>query len=557
MNYKSTISLILISMTSVSCATSIKWTGDISSHKENYLKEYKKFRSELCQKSDEKTFQERLKAYRGTGYWIPELNGEVDTDTIKELLPEIENKLKWIKSQKSLVSSKKKWPKDQVTLSIRKTLKELLELKKSELSNDENFKTKSRQASLKLIAKLKEDYQKLTQEYSFFTSYKFPMDHLKNRKVHDVYRESEKPEDKKKANYAFFYRKIHEDGTYYQNHTSPDLYLRTTLDTVYFEIREHGFFLTEEARYDLDFVLDKIDSEMGKGKDKILERLSEWEKRTQEGFEFYSSLTKVENAAKSHELIQNHMKASRALKEFVYQKEALVYKYWHPKNELMKAIFVLETILLNEVGPVDGKDALERIDVSKVVMNRLDKPKYLRIGESEFLYPYLVKEVTKKDIKEERWLNALFKQGEFSFSYYYIPGVVNIFCPDEAPSAKKLREENVEIALRALKDEPGVFTPTRYFSRASMVGRIHMDTVWDNYSAYPERAGLLANEQSLLREKFSSGDYVFLYTFKDPVGESYQVIKVDGKTFVYRQHEGQMIFYNYRNPHFFRYFSKR
>lgn len=544
-------------MTSVSCATSIKWTGDISSHKANYLKEYKKFRSELCQKSDEKTFQERLKAYRGTGYWIPELNGEVDTDTIKELLPEIESKLKWIKSQKSLVSSKKKWPKDQVTLSIRKTLKELLELKKSELSNDENFKTKSRQASLKLIAKLKEDYQKLTQEYSFFTSYKFPMDHLKNRKVHDVYRESEKPEDKKKANYAFFYRKIHEDGTYYQNHTSPDLYLRTTLDTVYFEIREHGFFLTEEARYDLDFVLDKIDSEMSKGKDKILERLSEWEKRTQEGFEFYSSLTKVENAAKSHELIQNHMKASRALKEFVYQKEALVYKYWHPKNELMKAIFVLETILLNEVGPVDGKDALERIDVSKVVMNRLDKPKYLRIGESEFLYPYLVKEVTKKDIKEERWLNALFKQGEFSFSYYYIPGVVNIFCPDEAPSAKKLREENVEIALRALKDEPGVFTPTRYFSRASMVGRIHMDTVWDNYSAYPERAGLLANEQSLLREKFSSGDYVFLYTFKDPVGESYQVIKVDGKTFVYRQHEGQMIFYNYRNPHFFRYFSKR
>ena len=281
MNYKSTISLILISMTSVSCATSIKWTGDISSHKENYLKEYKKFRSELCQKSDEKTFQERLKAYRGTGYWIPELNGEVDTDTIKELLPEIESKLKWIKSQKSLVSSKKKWPKDQVTLSIRKTLKELLELKKSELSNDENFKTKSRQASLKLIAKLKEDYQKLTQEYSFFTSYKFPMDHLKNRKVHDVYRESEKPEDKKKANYAFFYRKIHEDGTYYQNHTSPDLYLRTTLDTVYFEIREHGFFLTEEARYDLDFVLYKIDSEMSKGKDKILERLSEWEKRTQ------------------------------------------------------------------------------------------------------------------------------------------------------------------------------------------------------------------------------------------------------------------------------------
>ncbi|MFY7993997.1 MAG: hypothetical protein ACOVP4_11935 [Bacteriovoracaceae bacterium] len=556
MNFKSTISLILLSVTSVSCATSIKWTGDIASHKADYLKEYKKFRAELCSKNDELKFQEKLKAYRGTGYWIPEYGGEVDKETIKELLPEIEQKLAWIKSQKSIVKTKA-WPKKSVTLKLRSIQKELLDLKKDELSDDEELKTKSRQASLKLLTEMKREYDKLTSDLSFLTNYKFPMDHLKNRKIHDVYKESLKPEDKKKANYAFFYRKIHEDGAYNKDHTSPDLYLRTTLDTVYFELREHGFFQTEDARYDLEFVLDKIESELARGKDRALERLTEWEKRVQEGYEFYSSLTKPENEKKSSELIKNYMKASLALKDFVYEKEAEVYKYWYSRNELMKAVYVLETILLNEVGPVDGKDALERIDVSKVVMNRLDKPKYLTISESELIYPYLIKKMSKKEIKDGKWLNALFKQGEFSFSYYYIPGVVNIFCPDEATSARRLRDENIEIALRALKDEPGAFTPTRYFSRASMVGRIHMETIWDNYGPYPERAGLLATEQESLRESFKKGDYLYLYSFTDPVGEIYQVLKFNERTFALKEAAGQQVFYNYRNPHLFRYFTKR
>ncbi len=556
MNYKSTISLILLSLSTVSCATSIKWTGDLASHKADYLKEYKKFRTQMCSKTDEKKFQDKLKAYRGTGYWIPEYGGEIDVTTIKDLLPEIEQKLVWIKEQK-IRTAKMKWPKKTGTDKLRKIQRDLLNLKKNELSSDEALKKKSRTESLKLITSLKNEYEKLTTKYVFLTNYKFPMDHLKNRKINDVYRDSTVPEDKKKANYAFFYRKIHEDGAYDKDHTSPDLYLRTTLDTVYFELREHGFFLTEDARYDLDFVLDKIDSEINKGQKRIVDRFSEWEKRTQEGYDFYASLIKPENAKKSHELIQNYMKAAEALKDFVYEKEAQVYSYWDKKSDLLKAVYVLETILLNEVGPVDGRDALERIDVSKVVMNRLDKDKYLRIKESEFIYPYLMKYISKKDIKEGKWLNALFKQGEFSFTYYYIPGVVNIFCPDRAPSANRLRDENIEIALRALKDEPGNFTPTRYFSRASMVGRIHMETIWDDYAPYPERAGLLAKDQNHLRNDFKNGNYLYLYSFIDPTGSTYQVLKLNDQTYAVQEVDGQQIFYNYRNPHLFRYFTKR
>lgn len=557
MNFKSTLSLILISLTSVSCATSIKWTGDLASHKEDYIKEYNKFRSQLCKKSDEKDFQDKLKAYRGTGYWIPEYQGEVDTHTISELLPEIELKLKWIKEQKEAMAKRKKLTAKGITDKLRKILSELLNLKKNELSSDEDLKKKSRTASLNLIDHLLREYKKVVTKVSFLSNYKFPMDHLKNRKIHDIYKDSEVPEDKKRANYAFFYRRIHEDGAYNKDHTSSDLYVRTTLDTVFFELQSHDFFLSEDARYDLEFVMDKIDSELGRGQDKLVERLTEWEKRTQEGYDFYSSLIKPENARKSRELVKNYMKASQDLKDFVYQKEAQVYKYWHSKNDLMKAIYVIETILLNEVGPVDGEDALERIDVSKVIMNRLDKPQYLYIGEKEFLYPYLIKQVSVKDIRRETWLNALFKQGEFSFSYYYIPGVVNIFCPDEAAGARRLRDQNIEIALRALKDEPESFTPTRYFSRASMVARIHMETIWDNYLAYPERAGLLSKNQESLRESFKQGQYLYLYSFKDPTSQSYQVLRIQNQTFAVKDTGGQQIFYNYRNPHLFRYFTKK
>ena len=51
----------------------------------------------------EKVFEQYLKAYRGQGYWIPELNQDVDVDTIRSLLPEWERKLIWIEQQKQKI----------------------------------------------------------------------------------------------------------------------------------------------------------------------------------------------------------------------------------------------------------------------------------------------------------------------------------------------------------------------------------------------------------------------------------------------------------------------
>lgn len=529
------------------------------------MKSFDKFRKQVCVPKAEQKFEESLRSYRGQGYWIPELNDDVDVSSITELLPEMEKKMKWIQDERKRLE-KGKFPKSDVTQSIRELLRRLLDLKKSELSSDEEEKTKSRKESLKLLTSLQSEYSKLTKKLSFMTNHAFPVDHLKNRKVFDQFRESEVEREVRIANYTFLYRKLVEDGAWDKNHKSSDIYLRTTLDTLAFELKQHDFYLSEDARYDLEFVLAKIESELGKGKNFALERLTEWEERTTKSYSFYKSLTQPENQKQieiagvkttpNRELIKEHNKATEELKKYVYTKQAEVYNYWLHQPELPRAIFVLETILLNEVGGVDGDDALERIDVARVVMNRLDKPKYLVIGKKEFLYPYLTKLVSAGQLKSERWLNALFKQGEFSFTYYYMSGVPKIFCPDMAPGAKKLRKQNVEIALRVLKEKDNPIEATRYFSRASMIGRIHMDQVWDDYVPFPERPGLLAKGQDRLKKAFSAGEYTYLYSYKDPDQRQFEVVQISGDMFAIGEEKGIKLFFHHRNPHYFKYFSK-
>lgn len=564
-NLSSSFYLLTIFFSVSSCASSVKWEGEMSNHTASYMETFDKFRERICVPKAEEIFEKNLLAYRGQGYWIPEINDDVDVESIKSLLPQMEAKLSWIKEQKKKVS-KSKLPNADVTASTRYLLKRLLDLKKDELSPDDKVKVASRKKSLKMQQDLQKHFESMIKKVSYFTNFQYPVDHLKNRKVYDEYRQREDLESQKIANYTFLYRKLLEDGAYNKNHTGSDMYLRTTLDTLHFELLSHDFYLTEDARYDLEFVLDKIESELSKGKSRLEERLTEWEERTQRVVDFYRSLTLPENQVQlvkgdkdstpNRRLIKSHNKAAERLKDFVYTKQAEVYNFWLNQPELPRAIFVIETILLNEVGGVDGDEALERMDVARVVMNRLDKPKYLSIGNKEFIYPYLKKVTSDFHIQNERWLNALFKQGEFSFTYYYMSGVAKIFCPDMAYGARKLRAQNIEIALQVLKEEDRKFEPTRYFSRASMVGRIHMDSIWEDYKAYPERPGLLASGQEKLHKAIESGKYSYLYSFEDPQNDTYQVVEIDKTTYAMGEKNGVKLFYSHRNPHYFRYFTR-
>ncbi len=548
-----------------SCASPIQWQGDMSTHVATYMKSFDQFRHRICVPKAESLFDEYLLAYRGQGYWIPELKDDVDVETIGILLPEFEKKLAWIQAEKAKVK-RQRLVSAKVTLNTRVLLRKLLNLKKTELTQDEKAKTAARQKSLELLSDLEKSFAQMVAKVSFLTNYHFPVDHLKNRKVHNEYLEKEDAPSVKIANYTFLYRKLLEDGAYNKDHTSSDIYLRTTLDTLHFELKEHDFYLTEDARFDLEFVLNKIESELGRGKDKILERLTEWEERTERALKFYQSLTQLDNQKEirigsrkttlNRELIKEHNQAADQLKDFVYRKQAEVYSYWLHQPELPRAIYVLETILLNEVGGVDGEDAFERMDVARVVLNRLDKPKYLSIGKKEFIYPYLQKVTSNFHIQNERWLNALFKQGEFSFTYYYMNGVAKTFCPDMTPKARRLRAQNVQIALQVLKEGHTSFMTTRYFSRASMIGRFHMDSIWEDYIPYPERPGLLSQGQEQLLGAFQKGKYTFLYSFKDPEFEVYQVVEIDGKTYALGEKNGLKLFFEHRSPHYFRYFTR-
>ena len=549
-----------------SCASpAMKWKGDMSTHVATYMDSFEKFRSRICVPKALTVFDSSLKAYRGQGYWIPELNDDVDVESITTLLPEFEKKIKWIQSQKNKIK-KNNLPSKNVTSHVRSLLNRLLELKKTELSSDEKVKVTARQESLKLQNKLLSAYEEMIKKVSFLSNYRYPVDHLKNRKIYDEFREKEDVPSVKIANYSFLYRKLLEDGAYNPDRSGSDIYLRTTIDTIHFELLQHDFYITEDARYDLEFVLSKIESEIERGEKKILARLGEWEERVHKTFNFYKSLTREDHqkiitvqglkTTPNKELIKEHNRAAEELKKFVYTKQAEVYNYWLHQPELTRAVFVIETILMNEVGGVDGDDALERMDVARVVVNRLDKPKYLSIGRKEFVYPYIKKLTTDFHLQNEKWLNALFKQGEFSFTYYYMSGVSMIFCPDLAPAAKKLRQQNVEIALQVLKDPASDFKATRYFSRSSMIGRIHMDSIWEDYEAYPQRPGLLANGQDQLFKEFNQERYTYLYSFKDPMGVLYEVVRIGGENYALGVKNKVKIFYRHRNPHYFRYFTK-
>ena len=131
-----------------------------------------------------------------------------------------------------------------------------------------------------------------------------------------------------------------------------------------------------------------------------------------------------------------------------------------------------------------------------------------------------------------------------------------MFCPDIAPGAKKLRKKNVEIALQVLKEKNSPFKATRYFSRSSMVGRIHMDAIWEDYIPYPERPGLLAAGQEKLKKAFSQGKYTYLYSYQDPTGAVFQVVEIGPAVYAIGEEKGLKLFYNHRNPHYFRYFTK-
>ena len=138
-------------------------------------------------------------------------------------------------------------------------------------------------------------------------------------------------------------------------------------------------FISEDLRFDISWALDKsrqIPSPRPKTKIKRIERMEK--AHTERHFSFINLLLKNEekdrhigSLVKGKEWPSSVMQATRDLKDFNYQKQREVYAFWKEYSDLWQAIFVIETILFNEVGRLDYKSGLEKRDITQVVINRL------------------------------------------------------------------------------------------------------------------------------------------------------------------------------------------
>lgn len=533
------------------------WEGSKEKRIKEYLKLHKNFSRAVCSPGSDQKFYRLLKRYRGSGFYLPLLGNDIDRKAISENLFLYDRKLRFIRETRQKLEKLKTLPNfDHIAKPLKDSLRNLLNLKKDySRSSEQSVKKLALKRSAQELKKLMSRLDAFTDEIFFLKSFGFPNDHLANRRDYEAVKDKEDLEGRKAANKIFFRRKIVEDGTYNAKTAGSDLFLRSTLDTLYLETKRADGLISDNLRYDLEWILSQTEKVLERNLSEQSERLKEWEERTLANLNFYKDIINVKNKDKAKKLAREKNQASHDLRDYVYQKQAQTYKWWMKQTELMRAVYVLETILFNEVGRVDGKDALERADVAQIVLNRVEDSFYSSLDPGQELIARL--DLGPEVTQNYRWLNTLFRVGEFSFTYHYISSVVKIFCPDMSWVGRKLRNENIAISLEALNNKKNDFNVYRYFSRVSMLGKIDMSTVWTGYDAYPERPGPKLKEDKSLIRLYLAGRYQFMYAFTSPSGEDYQVIRVAQEVYVVRLNDKRPVFYKYRDPHLFKYFSKK
>ena len=534
----------------------LEWKGNIYKIIRDYEKIHHVFFKKVCAPSDPAKYYNLLKSYRGQGFYLPKLGEDIDRQAIIQNLHHFNKKISFINSQIERLKKLKPFPNfNLVHAEIDNIVLNLLNLKKQyHQAITKKQKEEIERLSKVEVMRLKKQFKLFVDQIFFMQSYGFPNDYLTYRQKYEAYKDKESLKDQKIANKTFFFRKIVEDGAYDPDRSRPDKFIRTALDTLYIEIMNLDVFISENVRYDLDWIESKLENILERGKIVQLKRLGEWKQRTEENFKFYQDLIEFKNKKKAKKLVAQENNAAIKLREHVYSKQAETYEFWQKQPELYKALFALETILVHEVGVIDGKHGLERASVARVVLNRFHDEFYSQLEPDQPLVEHLNKEI---DTEKEKWLNVLFKIGEFSFTYHYIPAVVGIHCPDMSRRGRSVRKKNLKIALKALRFYEGDFKALRYFSRISMMGKIDMSTVWTDYERLPEMAGYKSLHQNKLSRYYLAGKFTYLYSFKDENNSEFTVVKIKDTTYSMRWEKGQPVFYDYRNPHLFAYFSKK
>lgn len=522
-----------------------------------YLTDHQAYSRQLCTPTVEKQFRTLYNQFQKTRYLIPvDKNGTFDHVTVQAILPQLKRKVEWISEEKKKLSSQIDFTAALQSLDkIESLIAEQLRYKyQHTLANKIEMKRKYRGLAQKNRRQIFLAFSKLIKEIPFLLSYSFPVDHLASRLEYD--RLKDRPETLQQANLAYMVRKVVEDGAQDKSGARSDLFLRSSIDTIYLSLSKKAYLLSEEERYDLTALLKSVRYHLQSGKNVLLERLSEWEKRTSKTYDFYSHLSdKLKNQDSSlttvaGALLKKKAESTFALKKFVLEKQRDSYLFWIDRPELYRALFAIETILYNEVGRKDPYK-LERQDIVKLIINRHRIPLYSELTFEDSIYSFLPDDLLSKS-HSNPWLDLLFKEGEFSFTYFYFAETVRLFCPDMGPAGKKLRLENLRIALNLLLKPEIPYPGLRYFSRESMIGRIDMAKVWDNFEAIEEAPADELKRPDLIK-KYRQNKYIFFYGFKDASARAFHVVGIDGQTYVVDPKRVKI--FGYRNPHQFTFFK--
>ena len=530
-----------------------------------YLKLQKEYSAISCKPGTESTFQELDKNYRGDGNFIPiSLDEKIDLKTIKNHIPLLKEKSLWIQSQIDFIKSIQDLKKLKFEIDrLRNDVSLLLEAKKDFFFTDDKIKKADIEAKAgKQFQQLLKEIVQFKNEIPFLLSFKFPINHLSLRTEYEKLKNQSTKEARLRANSIYFYRKIVQDGSYDEELSRNDSVIRSAFDTLYLSLNRepNRSFITDNERVDIHYILSNFEKLLSLKPDVLVARFSEWKARNERALAFYQDLAegrKIKVSENSQikditSVLEDRSRSLYTLKDFVLRREANTYAFWASRSELFQSLFAMETILYSEVGRMDAPDALERRDVAQVIINRSENSAYNSLTNIDSISRYLPQ---KNKTKDNLWLNVLFKEGEFSFTYFYIPGNFHIYCPDMSRTGQFLRRENVRIALELLNKPRTNFKALRYFSRIGMYGRIEMDSLWDEFTALPEVPGKAVRNPRKIYDLFKRDHYKFLYDFTNKdLMKNFQVVDLNGKTYVVDAKNTKQIYY-YRNPHQFKYFT--
>lgn len=530
-----------------------------------YLKLQNEFYAESCIPGTEESFQKLDKSYRGDGNFIPvTLDEKVDQKTIKNLIPLIKEKSIWIQAQIDFIKNIANLQTLRFELTRIENNVSLLQEAKKEyfFASDKAKKEAIKMRAAKQFEQLLKEVDLLKIQIPFLLSFKFPLNHLSLRTEYEKYKSAPTKEARLRANSVYLFRKIVQDGTYDADLSRNDAVARSAFDTLYLSLTKvkDRNFLSDNERVDFNFVLKKFEKLLSDKPEQMQERFVEWKSRNERALVFYQDLIDGKNLKISDKnqiqdvttLLEERARSLYTLKDFVLKKEAKAYEFWSKKSDLLQSLYAIETILYGEVGRLDAPHALERRDVTQIVINRSLNSIYNSLSDKDSISKYISPEI---NTTKSKWLNVLFKEGEFSFTYFYIPGNYHIYCPDMSKVGHFLRRENVRIALGLLNKPRDNFKALRYFSRTGMFGRIEMDSLWNEFEALPEVPGNKVKNHKAIYELFKKDRYRFLYEFSNENQKKrYWVVELKGKNYVVDAANNKQIYY-YRNPHQFKYFT--